>query len=348
MVNTYSKIDLAKYPFTREAQEYIERLNLDIEDLVSPEYSSVLERGRGRVMEALESGYISYRDNAYVELLSFPLARLLVESLGDEYLRRRYAVAESKRVDKLLENEENEKLIYIARETFGWDIKKESQRVGGRFYEYKLNVTNYLTYAPYFQDKYWKLVNRILDKGYVYLRKIDVARLISEAVKWRLMEKRGKAPDLPPMIKEMIDTIRVKLENQKKERGIDEGFSEISRECFPPCISKMLSELRARGNISHQARFALTSFLIKVGLSVDEVIQIFSNVPDFDENLTRYQVEHIAGIKGGGTKYSPPSCNTLRTYGLCEKNEFCKNITHPLTCYRNLLRIQQKDFKKQS
>ncbi|MEM2143995.1 MAG: DNA primase large subunit PriL [Candidatus Jordarchaeaceae archaeon] len=341
-----NKVDLAKYPFTKEAQEFIESLNLDIEDLVSPEYSSILERGRARVIEALETGYVSYQDNAYVELLSFPLARLIVESLGDEYLRRRYAVAESKRVDKLLENEENDKLIHIARETFGWDIKKESQRVGGRFYEYKLNVTNYLTYAPHFQDRYWKLVNRILDKGYVYLRKIDVARLISEALKWRLMEKKGKPPDLPPPIKEMIDIIRFKLENQKKDRGIDEGFSEVSQECFPPCISKMLSELRAGGNISHQARFALTSFLIRVGLSVDEVIQMFSNVPDFNENLTRYQVEHIAGTKGGGTKYSPPSCNTLRTYGLCEKNEFCKNVNHPLTCYRNILRIRQKEVKQ--
>lgn len=133
MMNKYSKVDLAKYPFTREAQEYIEKLNLDIEDLASSEYSSVLERGRERVMEALESGYVSYREDAYVELLSFPLARLFVESLDDEYLRRRYAVAESKRADKLLENEENDKSMQIARETFEWDIKKSRKESGGAF-----------------------------------------------------------------------------------------------------------------------------------------------------------------------------------------------------------------------
>lgn len=346
MVFMYSKVDLAKYPFTREAQKYIESLGLDIEDLVSPEYSSVLERGKKRVIEALESGYVSYQGNAHVELLSFPIARLFVESLGDEYLRRRYAVAESKRVDKLLGSEEDAKLIKIVKETFGWDIRKALQRVGGRFYEYKLKVNNYLTYARYFQDRYWKLVNRVLDEGYVYLRKMDIARLISEAVKWRIMEKKGKPPDLPPAMKEMINTIRIKLENQKKDRGIDEGISEVSRESYPPCISKMLLEILAGRNISHQARFALTSFLINIGLSVDEVIQIFSNVPDFNENLTRYQVEHIAGIKGGGTKYTPPACNTLRTYALCEKNELCKNINHPLSYYRKSLRIRQSGNKK--
>ncbi len=343
MVFMYSKVDLAKYPFTKEAQKYIESLSLDIDDLISTEYSPVLRRGVERIIEALESGYVSYRGNAFVELLSFPIARLFVESLGDEYLRRRYAVAESKRADKLLAKEEDAKLINIVRETFGWDIKKALQRAGGRFYEYKLRVTNYLTFAPYFQDRYWKLVNRVLDEGYVYLRKMDVARLVSEAVKWRLMEKKGKPPDLPPEMKEMVNTIRIKLEDQKIDRGIDEGISEVSRESFPPCISKMLSEILAGRNISHHARFALTSFLINVGLSVDEVIQIFSNVPDFDENLTRYQVEHIAGITGGGTKYTPPACNTLRTYGLCEKNELCESINHPLSYYRNSLRIRQKD-----
>lgn len=346
MVFIYSKIDLAKYPFIREAQKYIESLSLDIEDLHSPEYSSVLERGKERVMEALESGYVSYQGNAHVELLSFPIARLFVESLGDEYLRRRYAVAESKRIDKLLANEEDAKLINIIRETFGWDIKKAMERVGGRLYEYELKVNDYLTYAPYFQDRYWKLVNRVLDEGYVYLRKVDIARLVSEAVKWRLMEKKGKTPDLPPAMKEILNKIRIKLENRKKDRGIEEGISEVSRESYPPCISKMLSEILAGRNISHHARFTLTSFLINIGLPVDEVIQIFSNVPDFDENLTRYQVEHIAGIKGGGTKYTPPACNTLRTYGLCEKNELCKNINHPLSYYRKSLRIRQRENKK--
>ncbi|MGQ9721117.1 MAG: DNA primase regulatory subunit PriL [Candidatus Jordarchaeum sp.] len=338
----YSKADLAKYPFIVEAQKYIESLNLDIEDLASSEYSSVLKRGMERVLEALENGYVSYQGNAHVELLSFPIARLFVESLGDEYLRRRYAVAESKRADKLLANEEDDKLINIVKETFRWAVEKALKRVGGRFYEYKLKVNNYLEYAPYFQDKYWKLVNRVLDEGYVYVRKIDVARLISEAVKWRLMEKKGKPSELPPAMKEMINTIRIKLENQKIDRGIDEGISEVSKEAFPPCISKMLSVTLAGGNLSHHARFTLTSFLINVGISVDELIQIFSNVPDFDENMTRYQVEHIAGIIGGGTKYTPPACNTLKTYGICEKNEWCKNINHPLSYYRNILRNRQR------
>ncbi|HUV83494.1 MAG TPA: DNA primase regulatory subunit PriL, partial [archaeon] len=50
--------------------------------------------------------------------------------------------------------------------------------------------------------------------------------------------------------------------------------------------------------------------------------------------MTRYQVDHISG--GTGTKYKPPSCATMITYGNCfGKDELCKNIGHPLSYYRN-------------
>ncbi len=55
--------------------------------------------------------------------------------------------------------------------------------------------------------------------------------------------------------------------------------------------------------------------------------------PDFREDLTRYQVEHITGA--GGTEYTSPSCKTMITYGNCYgKDKFCEFVSHPLTYYR--------------
>jgi DNA primase large subunit len=40
-------------------------------------------------------------------------------------------------------------------------------------------------------------------------------------------------------------------------------------------------------------------------------------------------------MKGNRTKYTPPTCNTLRTHGVCRNpNGMCKRINHPLTYYR--------------
>lgn len=66
-----------------------------------------------------------------------------------------------------------------------------------------------------------------------------------------------------------------------------------------------------------------------------DIVDLFRSSSDFNERMTRYQVEHIAGERGSGTKYIPPTCDTLRTHGLClGMNDTCKGVRHPLTYYR--------------
>jgi len=88
----------------------------------------------------------------------------------------------------------------------------------------------------------------------------------------------------------------------------------------------MIQDIAAGINLPHSARFTLTSFLLKIGLSVEDIIKIYRSSPDFDESKTRYQVEHIAS-----REYTPPSCSTIRTYGNCTGS--CPNPGHPLTIY---------------
>jgi DNA primase large subunit len=74
-------------------------------------------------------------------------------------------------------------------------------------------------------------------------------------------------------------------------------------------------------------------------------VQLYVSVTDFDEALTRYQIEHIAGLKGARTRYTPPTCNTLRTHGICRNQDaICKTVTHPLSYYRRKVRrLQRKE-----
>lgn len=81
----------------------------------------------------------------------------------------------------------------------------------------------------------------------------------------------------------------------------------------------------------HFVRFAPATFLIHAGWSVDQIVDLFRNAPDFDEKTTRYQVEHIAGRRGGGKRYDPPSCRRMRQEGLCVAD--C-GVGHPLELLR--------------
>jgi DNA primase large subunit len=70
--------------------------------------------------------------------------------------------------------------------------------------------------------------------------------------------------------------------------------------------------------------------MLAIGKQTDEVVELFKNAPDFNEKITRYQVEHLAGTKGSRVKYSVPSCEKLRNENLCFATEDCAGIINPV------------------
>jgi DNA primase large subunit len=68
------------------------------------------------------------------------------------------------------------------------------------------------------------------------------------------------------------------------------------------------------------------------GYEVNEIIDVLRVRSDFDEKIARYQVEHIAGQRGSRIKYRPPSCQSMKTHGLCvEDGKHCPyNIQNPI------------------
>jgi len=73
-----------------------------------------------------------------------------------------------------------------------------------------------------------------------------------------------------------------------------------------------------------------------VGKSIEEIIVLFQNAPDYNEKVTRYQVEHLAGLRGSGTRYSVPSCQKLLTQSLCFATEKCNGIRNPIQFGRRM------------
>ena len=87
-------------------------------------------------------------------------------------------------------------------------------------------------------------------------------------------------------------------------------------------------------------RFTLASFLLNIGTGEEEIVKIFKPATDFSERMTRYQVEHIGGRRGGRTKYTCPMCTTLKTHGVCyQPDDLCATIRNPLSYYKSKSRI---------
>jgi DNA primase large subunit len=128
---------------------------------------------------------------------------------------------------------------------------------------------------------------------------------------------------LPRAIEAKVDELRAKLEPKYAHRI-------YKTTDYAPCIKHAL-ELMSRGeNLPHSARIMLATYMLAIGKSIDEIVILFHNAPDYNEKVTRYQVEHLAGIRGSHTKYSVPSCQKLRSENLCFATEKCDGIVNPI------------------
>jgi DNA primase large subunit len=331
----FTKNDIAKYPFLRENTEYIKRLNLRIEDLANPELAVALNRAEERVKNAVQNAIVDRRmRNEELEILSFPAAIMLVIATGNSFIKKRYALAEAKRAYEDLKNENSRRLVDIA-QGFGWQLSINQS--AGSQNEFSIDFTDFLKNATHLRDMKWKLVNRVLGHGRVFVSRNETARLLSEEVR-RNLEKRFELEDLPVFPKEIMEIAEriKKLSAEKIAKAETEGIPQVMiQSAFPPCINALYLAFSSGRHLSHIGRFALTSFLVNIGMPAEKVIELFKNITDFNEKTTRYQVEHIAGVTGSRTRYTPPKCDTLRTHGVCTSpDDLCRRVRHPLSYYK--------------
>lgn len=335
-----SLLYFAKYPFLPNAREFVRKFNLPLEELTSSSYKAILERAIRRIEMAYYFGFIDKRlDNLEVEILSYPVELYLASIVNNSFLSKKVSLAEAERAANFLINEDDEVIEYIGKNIFNIDISAEKNIIGDFIYDFSINVYHYVNFSSKINATPWKLVNRYLYKGRVYLFKREAIRILKSQIENHILSKINefKGGAFPQSLNETINNIKSLL----KERAPLESFASIKPNIkfFPPCIKSVYEKISLGESISHFARFTLVSFLINLGISIEKIIILFSQLGDFDEKMTKYQVEHIAGMRGGKKKYIVPSCKTLKTHNICiENGKYCGNINSPLKYYFNQAR----------
>nr|NIT80031.1 hypothetical protein [Thermoplasmata archaeon]NIU51169.1 hypothetical protein [Thermoplasmata archaeon]NIY06399.1 hypothetical protein [Thermoplasmata archaeon] len=211
-----------------------------------------------------------------------------------------------------------------------------------------IHFSDYLKNASSIRHKPWKLHNQDLRDGYVHLRKGKFARLLQEALRQRIEE------ELPLEVNEAIleqlsDEIESVVEGVERLRETiqKESYGEFSLDYMPPCMLDLLTKTQQGVNVPHMGRFALTAFLSHVGLDADDILQLFRASSDFKESIASYQVHHILGDISG-TRYTPPSCSTMQTYGICLKDKSCERVGSPRYYYFRKQRRAERQSGRQA
>ncbi len=330
----FTKNDLAKYPFLKETAEYIKPLDLQIDDLVSMG-TELVKRAEERVDQALIDRRITRNSKRIdIEIPSFPLALLIVIATENSFIKKRYALAEAKQSSIDLVLEQKEKILKIARD-FDWKINLAKESADSPL-DFSISFTDYLRNSAHLHDKKWKLTNSILSHGCVYLNKKDVVRLLEEEIR-RRVEKRlnVKLPKVPEELGLIAERVKKLGSEVIGAMETDEIPKIVVQSAYPPCIMNLMETAKSNHHLSHIERFTLTSFLVNIGMTSENVNELFKTFSDYNEKLTRYQIEHIAGERGSATRYTPPQCSLLQTHGVCKnRDDLCRRIYHPLAYYK--------------
>lgn len=328
--------EAAKYPWSKAARALLKSVDVSLIDVdTNPR---VLQRAQQRLLSALDtkSERQSFDQDVdeYNELRSFFVAKAIIDAVGSMFLRRRWATAEAKRAEHFLHKESDIKLASIAKREFEWKLNSEITRVAGRVFSHSLHFANYLSGAASFHEREWKLVNKRLIDGTVLLRRGEAVRVLRAAVERLLLRdiKKVKA-SFPQNIQQVYEEIEA-LVRSRTDRMQQEINGEIVPDAYSPCMKILLADMMESKPLSHIARFAITAFLLNVGMDVDSILELFMKAPDFREDLARYQIQHIAGQRGS-TAYTSPGCPYMVSVRLCvNKDKLCERIRHPLSYYR--------------
>jgi len=331
----------ARYPFFRSARAAVEAAEVDLVEVVTAE-QAVTDRALERLELALEEGTVGEpHRRSRVEVLSYPVARVLVSLVDEHVLTRKYAHAEAA----------------TAHERFAYDLTRSVElkstrqptlaladllaefdlgdAVEERSDGYAVAVGAYLELAARRRESEWRLVNRPLREGTVELERTELLTLLQQAVEKRVAE--GLPLAVPEVIADVLEAEVERVREAIVELDLTREIDTVVPELFPPCMRALLDQVQKGEHLAHHSRFAIASFLTGIGMETDEIVELFQVNPGFGEEVTRYQVDHIRG-ETSPTEYSTPSCATMQSYGDCvNMDDLCETIAHPMAYYERTL-----------
>lgn len=346
----------ARYPFLVAARESVRQADIGLGAIVTgDERHPAVERGVERVRRALIDGTVrpaedGRRWGTQAELLSYPVARVLISLLDAPGAVEKYASAEADTAyERFTDDFENpdDGLKSTPDSAISFDALLAEFDLSGSVTEapdgddFRVVVGKYLPLSSSLHGDSWRLVTRELADGYVTVTEGELHELLREAVRKQVAE--GLPTTVPDEIRAGLTEEVAELEDTFSEIDISQDIDTFAPECFPPCITGLMERAQDGENLDAHAEFALVSFLASANADTDEICDLAGAENETSATAVRYRTARVADESG--SQYAPPSCETMEAYGECpvadETSEVedarCETIAHPLAYYEDAL-----------
>jgi DNA primase large subunit len=343
----------ARYPFLADARAAVSEADVDLAAVVA-DGGPIVERALERIRLAIEEGTVGDPRRPQVELLSYPVARVLVSLVDQPGLVHRYARAEADAARErfVADTEADDALRSVARDRLDlaallaeFDIEEQietgdqdaaaAESTTATDEAVRVDVDAYLRLTAGLPDSRWRLPTRSLADGAVTVTREELYDLLREAIRDRIES------DLPLSVPEEVsgplDPAVAELEATLANLDHDWDIDAVDPELFPPCVQALLDRVDAGDSLPDHSQFTLVSFLATAGMGTDEIVARLDAHEDLDAGRLETRLDHLRA-DGGDATYPPPSCETMVAYGDCvNTDDLCERIAHPLGYYERRL-----------
>lgn len=353
----------ARYPFLAAAREAVQEAGVDLADLVA-DRGPVVERATGRVERALIEGTTAPTERwpTRVELLSYPVARVLVGLLDVPGAVEKYARAEAELAhERFVEDFEQDlrsgrdDRLTPADLLADFDLDSAVTPAGPAAAppgggagtgpggdagdeRFLVDVTAYLPLAADLDGAEWRLAARALADGRVPVQRRELYTLLREAVRRRVADGLAELTDsVPEEVEAALADEVAALREALAEVDLSDDIDTVVPGLFPPCMRALLARAREEGLVAlpDHSRFALVAFLASSGLDAEGVTRLCGvSDPGAGEPVR----QQVARLRDDDSQFAPPSCETMVAYDDCvNKDDLCETIAHPLAYYEERL-----------
>jgi DNA primase large subunit len=334
---------LAIHPWVSDSREVVKEFDLD--EVLGD--ATVINRAVERVVTGVNTGAITMptQPDLATEFLSYPVARIIVSVIDDHRVTTRYIDAEADHSIGAMEDAlwhpsadwdahaVFDEFDVDAEEYTVFEVLSEARRqfastASHRQTMFRIPFTQYLMVAADINDDAWRLINRGVQDGFVYIEQDEVVTFLRAAIRGRVSERLpvDVNDDLATRVAGAVDRVTANIEKDLFTHEID----HVEEGLFPPVIESMLDDFPHA--LEHDQKVTLAAFLLNIGMTTDETVEALGVVGTRGEDPTREQVEHIWR---DGDPYTPANYDTIRAKGYeWEMDALEQKVKNPLSYYR--------------
>jgi DNA primase large subunit len=324
-----------KFPFTEKAKHVLKGIDINISEIPEPvirKAALIISRANSR-QEYLFDAVNATKEMLENEIMAFPTAKLLVSSMRTTNVIEKFCdMIRKKTFNEIVNSDDAKEFALNLADDFDLNIGFGKEFSGGSF---EVSLLDYLKIN--FVDDETKLVNKLVEKGMVFLNLNDFARFLSEKAYAKIFVslpiKKENVPKEILKIARSIDSQLVKIEHKRFDARL---AGKVNPNFFPPSMQNLYENQLAGKKLSYYDRLVLVSFLYQIGMKKQELLVLFSKSPDFKKHIAEYHINRVFE-----RELSAPGYKKISEYGIIVSKEE-KVFRHPVQYYLRKLRANNR------